>query len=1081
MVFRKFSTALFLAFILAVPAFGQGTEGSISGTVRDATGAVIPGVEVTVTRLETGTMRTVISDDAGRYVASALSIGSYEISAQLAGFKRFVETAIELNVADRLRIDVTLEVGEVTEVVTVESGAIQIQTETSELSDVIEGEQITELAINGRNFVSLAALTTGVSNQLPDVVGVGVTGGTQGLFINGQKGHFVNWMVDGAQNTDVGNQHSLTTYPAVEALSEFRILTSNYSAEYGTAGTGIVAAATKSGGQEYHGSVYEFHRNDVLDAADFFASIGPGGEKTKSPLILNNYGYTIGGPVIKGKEKDFFFWSQEWKTTRRGTVIRAATPTQAMRAGDFSALDPITDPLTGESFAGNIIPDSRINPESRKMLDIYPLPNVATGEFLNFNLAPSVPQNFRQELVRWDHHFSDNVTLVGRFIYDSFDDTPPTTLWTNQSFPNINATINTPGLNFMLKLTHVMNPRLVHEFNYSQAGNNIDIVMNGQFERPSNLNIPQLFPENRADRIPNIILSQGWGNLNTGSWPWNNLNDVWTWDDKWTWTRGDHSLKFGAVYMWQRKNQDAFGPTQGQFNFTGKFTGNAVADFMLGLANTYEELDVQREGLYRYWQFETFLQDDWKVKPNLTLNLGLRYFLIPHLYEKNNEVTAFVTSQYDPSQAVQLDPASGAIIEGSGNLLNGVVQAGQTGLPRYLTETAKFDFAPRLGFAWDLTGTSSIVLRGGWGFGYYRTEGNDTYNFINNPPFARRVNVNEPLIDNLAVGGVSPSFPPGLSRFEDTFDPPQIQQWSFGLQFDTAEFVRDSLFEISYVGTHVEGLPLSRNINQPLPVQSFDFDPAINEGTLSTDLFRPFIGYGGIDERATAGRSNYHSLQVNFNKRFSRGFRFQLAYTFGKSLNNSESFEDNPQNAFDIEAEYSLADWDVTHAASINYIWELPFFKDQQGFAGKILGGWELSGITLLQSGRPWEVGMSLPNTGLANRPNLNGSVEGPETIQQWFSTTVFSQPAPGFFGSAGRNIIRGPGINKWDVSLFKNNRLPWFGGESANLQFRAEFFNLPNHPIFNSLALNLGSGNFSQLTGTRDPRIIQFGLKLDF
>lgn len=1089
-IFRRLGLLLSISItvtLLSVPVVGQTAEGTISGAVMDATGGVIPGAEVNIKHVETGAVRLSITNDQGRYRATALPIGTYELSVELAGFKRSVQTGIKLNVADSLRVDLTLEIGEVTELVTVEAGVTRIQSETSELSDVIEGEQITELAINGRNFVSLATLTTGVSNQTGDSVGVGVTGGTGGVVINGQRGNYVNWTVDGAQNEDVGNQASLSTYPAVEAIGEFRVLTSNYSAEFGTAGSGIVAAATKSGGQQFHGSVYEFHRNVSVAAAPFFVAYDAQGEKIKSPLILNNFGYTLGGPFFipghynEDKTKDFFFWSQEWKIRRSGSVVRATTPTQAMRGGDFTGFGPITDPLTGEQFQNNIIPSDRINPESAKLMPFFPLPNISGEVVDNFNMAPSVPQNFRQELIRWDHNFTDNVKVMGRFTYDSFDDTPTTTLWTNQSFPNINATINTPGLNYIIKLTHVMSPTLVHEFNYNHAGNNIDIVMNGQFERPGDLNVPQLFSENRANRIPNLIMGQGYGNLNTGSWPWQNLNDVLTWEDKWTWSMGDHGFKFGGMYTWQRKNQDAFGPTQGEFNFSGKFTGNAVADFLLGYASTYSELDVQREGLYRYWQFEAFFQDDWKITPRLTLNLGLRYFLIPHLYEKENKVSAFMFEAWDPAMAPELVPETGAIIPGSGDLLNGVVQAGQGNLPKELTRTSKADFAPRVGFSWDPTGNRQVVVRGGYGIGYYRTEGNDTYNFINNPPFARNVSINEPLIDNLAAGGVSPDFASGISRFEDLFDPPQVHQWSFGLQFDTAAFVPNSMFEISYVGSRTIGLPLARDVNQPLPVDGYDFDPEINLGKYSTNYYRPYMGWAEINQRETSGQSNYNSLQVGFDKRFSEGFKFQVAYTYGQALNNASQFDSMPQDSYNAFDDYSLAQWDVTHNMTINYIYELPFFREQEGFVGRVLGGWQVSGITLFQSGTMSTVGMSLPNTGLADRPDLMGRMDRPKTINEWFSTGVFAQPEYGYFGDTGRNTVRGPGIHKWDVSLFKNNRVPWFGNESANLQFRAEFFNAPNHPIFSAVSTNLGAGNFGRLTSTRDPRIIQFGLKLDF
>ncbi|MEJ2079788.1 MAG: TonB-dependent receptor, partial [Acidobacteriota bacterium] len=995
-----------------------------------------------------------------------------------------------LDVLDRLRIDVVLQIGDVNETVTVASGAAELQTETGELSDLIEGSQITELAINGRSFISLAGLTTGAVNLLPDEVGVQAHSG--GVFLNGQRGTFTNWTVDGAQNTDVGNQGTLCTYPAIEALGEFRVLTSNYSAEYGTAGAGIISAATKSGGREFHGSLYYFHRNDALDAAPFFARLEQG-KKTKSPLRLNNFGYTLGGPfAIPGKyneerSHDFFFWSQEWKIRRSGTVFQALVPTAAMRGGDFSALLPdvqLVNPATGEPFPDNQIPSDLINPESAKILAYYPMPNTS-GSF-NFNSSPSVPLNFRQELIRWDHHFNESLSLVGRFVHDSFRNTSATTpFWDSRwprPLPTIRGVIDAPGLNFMAKLTHVINPNLVHELNYSQAGNNLDMGLEGQFQRSSDMAIPELFPENRANRIPTIHLTGGRGTVSAETFPWSNLFDIWTFDDKWSLIRGNHSFKFGAVYMWQRKNQEAYGVTQGAFLFDGSFTGDPVADLLLGTAREFSELDTQRTGFYRYHQFEAFVQDDWKITPHLTLNLGLRYFLIPHLYEKNDAITAFVPSAYDPTLAVKLEPTSGAIFPDSGDPLNGVVQAGERGLPRGLTRTSKTDVAPRLGFSWDPTGSGTWLFRGGYGIGYYRTEGNDLYDFINYPPFARDVTINRPLIDDLTAGVEGAVFPSTIGCFEDLYDPPRIHQWSVGLQFDTGRLLGDSLTTISYVGNHVGNLPLRRDINQPRSIEEFDFNPVINDSTTATNALRPFLGFGFIGQFETSGRSNYHSLQANFNKRFSRGLKFQVAYTFGKALNNSNGFGDNPQNAYDIQADYGLAAWDVTHTASINYIWELPWFAERRGAVGQILGGWEISGITVFQSGRAWEPSVEyLAGSGLATRPDLNGSIEGPKTVEKWFNTEAFSPPDPGFFGNAGRNIIRGPGVNKWDVSLFKNGRIPWFGEEGADLQLRAEFFNAPNHSNFNGLGTYVASGYFGALISARDPRILQFGLKIDF
>ena len=1116
-IFLLLSVCLVL-LVWCAPALAQGSEGSITGYVRDASGGVIPGVEVTITNLDTGAKRTVITDDSGRYNAVALPIGNYSVSASQEGFKQQIETGLKLNVAQTLRVDLNLQLGELSESVTVTGGGQLLQTETSDMSDVIEGKQITDLAINGRNFVSLATLTTGISNQTGDEISVGVTGGTGGISINGLRSNYANWLVDGAQNTDVGNQASLSTYPAVESIGEFRILTSNYSAEYGTAGSGVVAAATRSGGQEFHGSAYEFHRNDVLDAAPFFAGYDSNGDKIKEPLIRNNFGYTFGGPFFipghynEDKTKDFFFWSQEWKYRRAGSVINATTLSDAMRAGDFSqnpggaALPQLCNPtgLTDirdadgncvNPFPNNQIPTDLFDPQSVLLADYYPREN-RPDNFQNYNFAPSVPQDFHQELIRWDHHFNENIILMGRFIHDQPVDTPATTLWSGQSFPNINTTIASPGFNYMFKITHVMSPTLVHEFNYNQVGNNLSIEPKGQYARSAAMDIPELFPENRENRIPNVSMS-GYGSLQLGSWPWVNLNDVWTWDDKWTWTKGNHGLKFGGMWQWQRKNQEAFGATNGAFTFNGgnTYSGNSFADFLLGYANSYNEQDTLRNGLYRYWQLEAFIQDDWKVNPNLTVNLGVRYFIIPHLYEKNDAVTVFVPADFSLDRAPQLNPSNGAIIPGTGVNpgeigANGVVQAGTNGVPHYLTDTAYNSFGPRLGFAWDLAGDGKVIMRGGWGVGYYRTEGNDTYNFINNPPFAQNVTLNNVRVSDPTSGTAGATFPPTMALFEKEYNPPRIHQWSFGFQFDTSGIVKDSMAQVSYVGSHTQYLPFNQNINTPLPYTGtdgtvYDFNPLINTGQYSTNYFRPYRGFGNIDMRVTGGangegRSNYNSLQAMFNKRYSGGIKFQVSYTFSKAMNTLSQFDSNAQNAYDIGADYALADWDVTHSTSINYIWQLPVFQTQEGVVGHILGGWEVSGITLLQSGTPGTVGMS-GYTGLANRPDAISDFTYTKTIDQWFTTDSWVYPADGYFGTSGRNTVRAPFVNKWDFSLFKNTSIPWFGGESSTLQFRAEFFNVFNHAIFTGVARSYGSGNFGALTSTRAPRIIQFGLKLDF
>jgi hypothetical protein len=1085
---KVFSLAVLLLLLSCSVGYAQNT-GAIVGAVKEATGAVIPRAAVKITNVGTGLTREVISDEGGRYVAESLPIGVYDITAEMSGFKRFASKGIKLSVADRLSIDIVMEVGQVTEVVNIEGVAPVVQTETGALNYFISGNQVTELAVNGRNFVQLAQLVPGASStSRSDTIGVGVTG-NKGVAFNGLGQGYSGWLVDGAQNTDVGNQNSLSTYPAMEAIGEFRILSSNYSAEYGTTGGANVVAVTRSGSKEFHGSAYEFVRNDVFDARNFFAPTG-------SPLRYNNFGYTLGGPFFipgkynTAKDKDFFFWSQEWRRIRNGVTVQAQTPTDAMRRGDFrELLDPnnpftrsavrIIDPTTNQPFENNIIPSGRINSNAKALLDqVIPLPNRG-GQALNYVASPSVPTNFRQELIRGDHNFNERVNLMVRYIQDTFDDTPVTTLWSASAFPTVNATIASPGKNLITKLTHAISPKTLNEFNFNVAANKINIALNGNATRPSGLSVAEIFPENRANRIPNIGFSQGWGGISAGSWPWQNKNQVYTWSDTLGHVAGAHSLKMGGHYQWQIKDQDAFGPTQGQFNFSGTFTGNAIADFLLGQPNSYSELDVQRTGRYRYYQIEAFFQDDWKVSPRLTLNMGLRWFAIPHIFERDNEVTTFVPERWSASQAPRVNP-DGTIVPGSGDILgNGIVKAGQ-GIPRGMVKDYWNTFAPRFGFAWNPWGDGKTVIRGGYGIGYYRVEGNDIYDFVNNPPFAKTVNITNPPLNNPGGGTAAPPTPVSLFSYDFQYKVPMAQTYSLGIQH---ELFKNAGLEIAYVGSRGTHLDHARNINQPLRTGAFDFDPRLNSNAISIEALRPFTGWSTIRQSENTGSSTYHSLQANFDKRFSEGFKFQVAYTFSRGIGDvfdsgGRSVNALPQDSYDMRSERGLLGFDRTHNLSINYIYELPFFKNRRDAVGRILGGWEISGITTVSSGPTASPGISTGRNGLATRPDLaGGAIEGPRTVEQWFNTAAFAEPAPGFFGNAGRNIIREPGTHKWDMSFFKNNRIT----ESVNLQFRAEFFNIFNHANFNGINTTFGSGSFGQVTSARDPRIIQFGLKLAF
>jgi hypothetical protein len=457
---------------------------------------------------------------------------------------------------------------------------------------------------------------------------------------------------------------------------------------------------------------------------------------------------------------------------------------------------------------------------------------------------------------------------------------------------------------------------------------------------------------------------------------------------------------------------------------------------------------------------------------------GVRWFAIPHIFERDNSVTTFLPDRWSASKAPRVNP-DGTIVPGSGDILgNGIVQAGQGVAPGRVKNYWN-TFAPRLGFAWDPAGNAKTVIRGGYGIGYYRVEGNDIYDFVNNPPFARTVNIFNPPMNNPGGGTAAPPRPISLVTLDFQYKVPMAQTYSLGIQ---RELFRNTGLEIAYVGSRGTHLDRGRNINQPLRVNGADFDPRLNSNAISIEALRPFLGWSTIRQSETTGSSTYHSMQVNFDKRFAEGFKFQLAYTFSRGIGDvmdsgGRSVNATPQDSYNLRAERGLLGFDRTHNLVVNYIYELPFFKNRGDAAGRILGGWQLSGIVTASTGPAASPGISTGRNGLATRPNLVGEWKGAKTVEQWFNTAAFAEPAPGFFGNAGRNIIREPGTHKWDMSFFKNNRIT----ESVNLQFRAEFFNIFNNSSFNGINTTFGSGAFGRVTSARDARVTQLGLKLGF
>jgi len=1074
---KGFSAGLWACFfvlgLLLVPAARAQNLGSIVGLVTDGTGAVIPGAAVTVTNEETGLSRGFETNATGTYLASNLQPGTYTVEASSTGFKSFRRTGIELNVRDQIRVDIQLEIGELTETIEVVEQVVALKTEDAAVEDVITGKQVENIAVNGRSFLQLAALVPGASSTQPAFnTPVGVSSNA-GISFNGLRANHNVWRIDGQENYDRGCGGCITTLPSIDAIQEFKVSTANTDADLGFGAAGQINVAIKSGTNEFHGTVYEFLRNDALDATNFFANLA-GNPQPK--LRFNNFGYNIGGPVLKNKT--FFFWNQEWRKIRRDRQFFVQAPSAALRTGDFSEFGPgITDPDTGDPFPNNRIPQSRLDPNAAILAEpglLFPLPVTSDGFFSGVG---GEPINVRQEILRVDHHFNEKNHVFFRFVFDTVDQTFAATQWTGSSYPTINTLFENPPKMYHLQWSSTVSPNVVNEASVSFARQPLSLTPQGNFARPPGLNIPELFPDNRANRVPNIAFQGVLGtNINNGSWPWDNVSNTWVFRDNLLWNKGRHTFRIGGEFQPFDKQQDLFGPTQGDFIFNTSGTGHEFANFLLGRAFRYQEMELQTAPFYLTRSGGVWFMDTWRAKSNLTINWGLRWVGLPHAFEERDQVAAFFPDLFDPSRApTVLD--NGQILEGSGDSLNGIGEAGQGGIPRGLVQNHWDLFQPRIGIAWRPFGEDT-VLRFGYGIYHERIQGNDIYNVGPNPPNSFTAVIFDADLSNPG-GGEQATFPGFLQTYDGPYELPQIQQYNLGIQHRLSPGV---VLSVGYVGTAGSYLQTVRNINQP----AAEGAALVRGGQAIVNQVRPFPGWADVLSFENRTNSNYNSLQFSLRTDNWKGLTLQTAYTWSHAIDytSGDVGGNKHQNAFNLAAERGNSDFDRRQMLIFNYVYDIPTPNRWTGPIKQVLGGWTVSGIASFQSGTPLNISLPGDHVGIGSAPFRPDLVADPELSSKsrtdFFNTDAFAQPAPGVFGSAGRNVVRGPGINNWDLSVFKS--FPGIlGPETSGLEFRAEFFNAFNHTQWNAVGTAFGSGAFGVVTGARDARVIQFGLKLRF
>jgi hypothetical protein len=1063
-----------------------------------------------------------MSNEAGQFVVPDLGIGHYKVKAEVAGFKSFEQNDINLQVGDRLRVDVKLEVGNTKDSVTVEAEAIAVKSESGEVSDVITGKEMTQIATNGRSLYALATLTAGASSNMADLSSPTSIGGDANVSFNGLRENHNLWMIDGGEADDRGGAGGLDIMPSLDSVAEFRTLTSNYSAEYGLSSGGTMSMVVKSGETKFHASAWEFDRNNALDATPFFYNAA--GQKPPE-LRYNIFGFNVGGPVTLGKlynrnrQKTFFFYNQEWRRQISGDQLNTTVPTSAELGGNFSGLATLTVPtasqvngtiqnqLTGTglklggTFPGNQIPTSLFNPNAVALLQagIFPAGNSQGGT--QYVGGANQPVYLREEILRIDHRFNDKFAVFGHYMKDDVSQTYGTSLWSGSNTPSVGTVLTNPAYHYVLHATYSITPTILNEVAYNQNGNVINIVPNGVYKRPSDLNIPELFAGNNDNRIPGVSLSN-YATYDVSSWPWHNKADDYQVRDDLSWVIGSHQLKMGGSWALYKKTQDLFGDTQGSFNFNGLYTGNSVADFLLGYANSYTELAVQDHGQWNNVSPAVYFQDNWHVSSRLTVNLGLRWDGIPHTYEANNRMADFYPNLYNPANAPifvagsngnaispnspGLGTSPNPILAGTEFYLNGIGIAGKNGIPNGMVKNYWTDFGPRLGFAYDVAGDHKTVVRGGFGIMYERIQGNDMYNGGPNQPFSTSVTLNNVGLSNPAaalntgtalVAPITVGSITGLAYSD--YKAPASYQFSVGVE---RELAKNSVLSVSYVGNQNRHQSDERQIDLPNSTSLASLN-TLPGGTVPYNLALSYPGYSSIMLYENAGNSHYNSLQINLHSQIKRDLTLQFAYTYSKAIDPTTGGDlytlSNPYNrSYDI----GPAPLDRTNIALVNFIYDIPLLRNsQKSLLKSVAGGWEVSGIVTMESGLPLfinEGGSTGSNgiSGATNRPDLTGSVSYPGTISQFFTTSGFSNPAVGQWGNLGKGVVRGPGRDNWNLSLFKS--FAFNEARNSRIELRVETFNTWNHTEFQNVSTTFGSGNFGQVTSTWDPRVFQLGGK---
>ena len=1050
-----------LSLLVVSPALGQTHRASLRGTVYDPARAVIPGATVTLTNLETGEQRTITTGNDGSYAISSLPAGSYKLQIERSGFSKFVQN-VNLLVDQVVRADVTLEVPQIGEKFFVDAVTNDLKKDTASLGTVIENHQVTGLPLDGRNFYELSLLVPGA---VPPAEGsAGSVRGDFAFSVNGAREDANNFLLDGVYNLDP-KLNTFGVRPSVDAIREFEMLTSTYDASFGRNPGAQVNVILNSGSNDFHGSAFEFHRNAALDARNFFA---PASEP-KPKYIRNQFGGSLGGPIVH--DRTFFFADYEGTRSREGITRITNVPTAEEREGNFShsVFGVPTNPFTGLPFDNGLIPSFFINPVGRAIAALYPLPN-RNVPFQNFVSSPTQRDNNDSFDARLDHRLTHKIDLTFRYSFGNRDLFEPFTGPSFSLVPGFGDTVQRRSQNAMTALTLALTPNLVNETRVAFSRVAASVTQQASVAN-SDVGLPTISPRAR-DLGLSFITVTGFSPLgDEGNNPQDSVTNVYQVLNNSNYISGKHLIKFGIDFRFSQQNAFRDVESRGRLQFSPflTLTNNALADLLLGFPLLTSVAHVDNPQQIRTESYNFYVNDSFRVTPRFTLVGGLRYEYNSPPVDKQDRATIY-------------DVATRSL-----------VPVGTNGVPRSGFEPDRNNFAPRVGFAWSVGKDQATVLRAGYGVYYDQSPlAPAEALYFNSPFFDNNIFFSLPGLP-LTLSNPFPSFfplplPDSALAIQRDLRTGYMQHWNFNIERQLGE---KSVLEVAYVGSKGTKLLTARDINQPQP-------SALPPGLPFVP--RPDPRFDDINLLESRANSNYNALQVRFQQRLVRGLSSLLSYTWSKSIDDASNFFSSagdpnfPQNSYDVAAERGRSNFDVRHRLSVSYSYALPFGKGRQylaknGWVSTALSGWESYGIVTVQSGRPFTVallpdidnsgtGRSILGFGANDRPNIVGNPElSNPTTDQWFNTAAFTFSAPGTFGDAGRNILDGPGYQTVNLSLMKNTAL----SERVNLQFRAEAFNLFNHPNFNLPDNFLGSPTFGRITSARDPRHIQFGLKLLF